>query len=212
LDKQARLQDVAERIAADKSLEIARLATNPVPGEGSPDAELLFIGEAPGAEEDKQGRPFVGAAGRFLEEMLAAIGKKREDVFITNVVKYRPPGNRDPLPEEVEACWPYLKEQIEIISPPLIITLGRHAMERFLPGQFISQIHGQPKKRGGQVYYPLYHPAAALYNGSMREVLISDFAKIPKILTRLTELEEAPDISPEGNEDLPKTLNQERLF
>lgn len=161
--------------------------TNVVPGEGNLKAEIMFIGEAPGEKEDKLGRPFVGAAGKFLDEMLVSIGMKREDVFIANVLKCRPPGNRDPLPEEVAACWPWLLEQINSIGPKLIVTLGRHAMERFLPGQKISKIHGSALRReipgaGKQVFYALYHPAAALYQGSLREVLKSDFKKIPKVL------------------------------
>lgn len=208
MDKSARLAEIASRIAADRSLEIARGATNPVPGEGNPDADLLFIGEAPGAQEDREGRPFVGAAGRFLEEMLSSIGLTRDDVFITNVVKYRPPGNRDPEPAEIEACWPYLEEQIETIDPALIITLGRHAMNRFLPDQLISRIHGQPKRKEGRVYYPLYHPAAALYNGSMREVLLNDFNRIPKVLKKINE---ASETVPSTESEAP-SASQERLF
>jgi uracil-DNA glycosylase len=158
-----------------------------VPGEGNPKAEILFIGEAPGVEEDKQGRPFVGASGKFLSQMLEMIDLKREDVFIANVLKCRPPANRDPLPEEAVACWPWLLEQIRLIKPKLIVLLGRHAMERFLPNRRISQIHGTAVRReiegvGKQVFYALYHPAAALYNGSLREVLLADFKKIPKVL------------------------------
>ena len=165
-----------------------------VPGEGNPQAEILFIGEAPGAEEDKQGKPFVGAAGKFLNQMLETIHLKREDVFIANVLKCRPPENRDPLPEEVAACWPWLLEQIKSIRPKLIVLLGRHAMERFLPNQKISQIHGTAVRRefpgvGKQVFYVLYHPAAALYQGSLREVLISDFKKIPKVLKAIEKEE-----------------------
>jgi DNA polymerase len=150
----------------------------------------MFIGEGPGENEDKQGRPFVGAAGKFLEEMLSMIGKKREEVFITNVLKCRPPENRDPLPEEVEACWPWLLEQIKIIKPKLIVLLGRYAMERFLPNQKISRIHGTAVRReipevGKQVFYVLYHPAAALYQGSLREILINDFKKIPKVVAAI---------------------------
>lgn len=161
--------------------------TQVVPGEGSSNAEILFIGEAPGAEEDKQGRPFVGAAGKFLNQMLETINLKREDVFIANVLKCRPPANRDPMPEEVAACWPWLLEQIKAIKPRLIVLLGRHAMERFLPNQKISRIHGMALRReipgiGHQVFYALYHPAAALYQGSLREILIADFKKIPKVL------------------------------
>ncbi|MFH0969814.1 MAG: uracil-DNA glycosylase [Patescibacteria group bacterium] len=158
-----------------------------VPGEGSTEAEIMFIGEGPGQREDELGRPFVGAAGKFLDEMLASINLKREEVYIANIVKCRPPGNRDPLPEEAEACWPWLEKQIEIIDPKLIVMLGRHSMERFLLNQKISQIHGKAMRRnipglGARVFYALYHPAAALYNGSMREVLIQDFKKIPKVL------------------------------
>lgn len=161
-----------------------------VPGAGSAEAEIMFIGEAPGKKEDELGMPFVGAAGKFLDEMLGTIKLKREDVYIANVVKCRPPGNRDPLPEEVKLCWPWLLEQIKIIQPRLIVTLGRHSMERFLPGQKISEVHGHAMRReiegmGKQIFYTLYHPAAALYNGSMREVLIKDFKRIPKIIERI---------------------------
>ncbi|MCX6766567.1 MAG: uracil-DNA glycosylase [Candidatus Moranbacteria bacterium] len=154
----------------------------------------MFVGEAPGAEEDKRGLPFVGAAGKFLNQMLETINLKREDVFIANVLKCRPPANRDPLPEEVAACWPWLLEQIKTIKPKLIVLLGRHAMERFLPNQKISQIHGTAVRRdipeiGKQVFYVLYHPAAALYQGSLREVLIADFKKIPKVLKAIEKEE-----------------------
>lgn len=161
--------------------------TRVVPGEGSAEAEIMFIGEGPGKKEDELGRPFVGAAGKFLDEMLGSIGLKREDVYIANVVKCRPPNNRDPLPEEVAECWPWLMEQIKVIDPKLIVTLGRHSMERFLPGQKISQMHGKALRRevpdlGARVFYALYHPAAALYNGSMRSVLLKDFSRIPKVI------------------------------
>lgn len=161
-----------------------------VPGAGSADAEILFIGEAPGKKEDELGVPFVGAAGKFLDEMLGTIKLKRDEVYIANVCKCRPPNNRDPLPEEVKLCWPWLLEQIKIIQPKLIVTLGRHSMERFLPNQKISMIHGHAMRRdieglGSQVFYTLYHPAAALYNGGMREVLIKDFKRIPKIIAKI---------------------------
>jgi len=169
------------------SCQLRGTCSQVVPGEGNPSAQVLFIGEAPGAEEDKRGLPFVGAAGKFLNQMLETIDLKREDVFIANVLKCRPPANRDPMPEEVAACWPWLLEQIKTIKPKLIVLLGRHAMERFLPNQKISQIHGTAVRReisgiGKQVFYALYHPAAALYQGSLREVLLSDFKKIPKVL------------------------------
>lgn len=161
-----------------------------VPGEGPAEAEIMFIGEGPGQKEDELGRPFVGAAGKFLDEMLGIINLKREDVYIANVVKCRPPQNRDPLSEEAAACWPWLLEQIKTIQPRLIVTLGRHSMERFLPNQKISQVHGKALRRetedlGKQIFYTLYHPAAALYNGSMREILIKDFKRIPKVLEKI---------------------------
>lgn len=200
--------------------ELAKTAHNLVMGDGNPDAAVLFIGEAPGKNEDEQGLPFVGAAGRFLDEMLAGIGLNRSDIYITNIVKYRPPGNRDPLPEEKQAFWPYLARQIAIIRPKVIVTLGRHSMEFFLPGKFISKCHGQAKRIHVQypqlsnyldtaqnsdnfdqpssdksrkgvskatgkesiIILPLYHPAAALYNGSMRQTLIDDFSKITILL------------------------------
>ena len=137
--------------------------TRAVPGEGPQDADIMFIGEAPGFHEDQQGRPFVGAAGRFLDELLAGIDLKREDVYIANVIKCRPPGNRDPLPEETQACKPFLDRQIELVQPKLVVTLGRFSMARAFPKARISRIHGQPRKIGGIVYYPMYHPAAALH-------------------------------------------------
>ena len=167
--------------------ELANQATQLVFGDGNEDAELLFIGEAPGKNEDLQGKPFVGAAGKFLNEMLESVGLKREDVYITNIVKYRPPNNRDPLPDEKSAFLPYLQAQIEVIQPKLVIPLGRHSMNCFLPDLQISKVHGQPKRFRGQVYMPLYHPAAALYNGGMRTTLLEDFARIPSILKKIQE-------------------------
>ena len=188
-DKQAQLNNIAAQIVADKVCpELAAQVTQLVFGDGSPDAELVFVGEAPGKNEDAQGKPFVGAAGKFLNEMLQGIGLAREDVYITNIVKYRPPNNRDPLPEEKAAFLPFLRQQIDIIQPKLIITLGRHSMDALLPpGLKISQCHGEPRKCQGHVYLPLYHPAAALYNGAMRQTLIDDFAKIPDIINLIKE-------------------------
>jgi DNA polymerase len=169
--------------------DLAREAKNLVMGDGNIDAEIVLIGEAPGKNEDETGLPFVGAAGKFLNEMLAGAGINRSDVFITNIVKYRPPNNRDPLPEEKKAFWPYLVRQLDVIQPQIVVTLGRHSMEYFLPDQKISMIHGQPKRItfGDKkiVVVPLYHPAAALYNGGMRATLISDFIKLPKIINIL---------------------------
>lgn len=191
--------------------------TQVVPGEGNPNAQIMFIGEAPGENEDKQGRPFVGAAGKFLEEMLGAISLKREDVFIANILKCRPPGNRDPMPEEVEACWPWLLEQIKAIKPNLIVLLGRYAMEKFLPNQKISKIHGTAVRReisqiGRQVFYVLYHPAAALYQGSLRQVIMADFKKIPKVLAAI----EKGDLGDKNNKvesaNVVEEKKQEALF
>jgi DNA polymerase len=165
--------------------DLAQEATQLVFGDGNPDANIVFIGEAPGKNEDIQGLPFVGAAGKFLDEMLAGIGLQRGNVYITNIVKYRPPNNRDPYPDEKAAFLPFLRSQLEVIGPKLVVTLGRHSMDSLLPGLQISQCHGQPKRYKGQVYLPLFHPAAALYNGSMRQTLIDDFYRIPRILAAI---------------------------
>lgn len=162
--------------------QLSATATNLVFGSGNVNADIVFVGEAPGKNEDILGLPFVGASGRFLDEMLGIIGQNRSDVYITNIVKYRPPNNRDPLPSEKADFLPYLIKQINIINPKLIITLGRHSMNVFLPGLSIGQVHGQVQKYGKRLLLPLYHPAAAMYNGSLKKILIQDFAKIPQIL------------------------------
>lgn len=190
MTKQAELTIIKDKILENNICpELREQATQLVMGDGNPDADIVFIGEAPGKNEDEQGLPFVGAAGKFLNEMLATIDLKREDVYITNIVKYRPPNNRDPLPEEKKTFWPYLLKQLQIIEPKIIVTLGRHSMEYFLPDMKISQIHGQPKRiQFGErklIILPLYHPAAALYNGAMRQTLIEDFSTIPAILKKL---------------------------
>jgi len=190
-DTQAQLDALAESIlAANVCPELRDQATQLVMGDGNPDAEIVFIGEAPGKNEDLQGKPFVGAAGKFLNEMLAQAGMDRSDVYITNIVIYRPPNNRDPLPEEKAAFWPYLLKQLEIIQPKVVITLGRHSMEYFLPGLKIGQIHGEPKRiQFGDhkiVIMPLFHPAAALYNGGLRQTLIDDFLKVPEVIRQLS--------------------------
>ena len=163
--------------------DLAQAATHLVMGDGHPNADIMFIGEAPGKNEDLQGKPFVGAAGKFLDEMLASVGLERGDVYITNIVKYRPPGNRDPYPDEKRAFWPFLVREIKAVDPDIIVTLGRHSMEYFLPAQKITQIHGQPKRVvfGDKkvVIMPLYHPAAALYNSELRATLLEDFMAIP---------------------------------
>lgn len=210
------LDAIAERIRTEKKCGLCAFRTNAVPGSGSAHAEIVFIGEGPGEQEDKQGLPFVGSAGKLLDELLAGINLKRENVFITNVVKCRPPGNRDPLPEEVAACWPYLKAQMNVIKPKLIILLGKHAMNRFLPNLKISEAHGKPKRYKGQVYLPLYHPAAALYQGSLRSVLQKDFQNIPAILNTIKSL---PAPEPTYDEPIvtdleakPVEKKEQRLF
>lgn len=183
---QTKLDDIAQSIADDNICpELRDGATQLVFGVGSPDADIVFVGEAPGKNEDLKGEPFVGAAGKFLNEMLALIGLGRTDVYITNIVKYRPPNNRDPLPEEKVAFLPYLQQQIAVIKPKLIVTLGRHSMDCLLPGFKIGEAHGQLKRLAGNVYLPLFHPAAALYNGGMRQTLIDDFMSIPLILKKI---------------------------
>lgn len=213
-NKQEQLNQLNKKMLACSQCVLRGTCRTVVPGEGSADAEIMFIGEGPGQREDELGRPFVGAAGKFLDEMLETINTKRENVYIANIIKCRPPGNRDPLPEEVEACWPWLVEQIKIIDPKLIVLLGKHAMERFLPNQKISQIHGKALRReitglGKRVFYALYHPAAALYNGGMRSVLIEDFKKIPQVLKATEKSDTINAVTPEIN---PEEDRQESLF
>lgn len=184
------MQQLADDITSKNICpELAESATNLVVGDGNLNADIVLIGEAPGKNEDEQGLPFVGAAGKFLNEMLAQAGMDRSDVYITNIVKYRPPENRDPTPDEKKAFWPYLLQQLQIIQPKVVITLGRHSMEYFLPDTKISEVHGQPTRIqfGGDhlVIVPLYHPAAALYNGSLRQTLIDDFLTVPRIIEKL---------------------------
>jgi DNA polymerase len=192
-DVQARLDQIkADILANNVCPDLARTATQLVFGDGNPRASIVFIGEAPGKNEDLQGIPFVGAAGKFLNEMLELIGMERKDVYITNIVKYRPPNNRDPLPEEKKAFLPYLQAQLEAMQPKIVVTLGRHSMNCFLPDLQISKIHGEAKrikikmKQSDDilpiVIVPLFHPAAALYNGGLRQTLIDDFMRIPRII------------------------------
>lgn len=184
------LEKLVAEIAQCQKCSLARGRTHTVPGAGPADARLMFIGEAPGFHEDRQGLPFVGAAGRFLEELLASIGLTRDDVYICNVIKCRPPDNRDPLPEEIEACRPYLDRQIEIVRPRVIATLGRFSMARYFPNASISQIHGRAKRIGDVLYLPLFHPAAALHQSRYRAAIEQDFAKIPALLEELAAVEE----------------------
>lgn len=191
MGKEAQLQFLQHKIIENKVCpDLAQQATQLVMGDGDADASIVLIGEAPGKNEDLQGKPFVGAAGKFLNEMLAAANMARSDVYITNIVKYRPPNNRDPLPDEKRAFWPYLLEQLTIIEPKVVVTLGRHSGGYFIPNLRISTDHGKPRHAAyhGQEYLviPLYHPAAALYNGGMRQTLIDDFVRIPEIITKFS--------------------------
>lgn len=177
--------------------------TKAVPGAGPENADIMFIGEAPGFHEDQQGLPFVGAAGSFLDELLESINLKRDQVYITNVIKCRPPGNRDPLPEEVAACKSYLDRQIELIQPKLVVTLGRFSMARAFPKARISHIHGQPRKISGVIYYPMYHPAAALHQPSLRPIVEDDMRRIPELIAQAAQMADSP---------LPVEAEQLKLF
>ncbi len=184
-DKRKALATVARQVAGCRDCGLCNGRTNAVPGEGNADAEIMFIGEGPGFYEDQQGRPFVGASGKFLDELLASITLDRRKVFIANVVKCRPPNNRDPQPDEIEACGVYLQQQIAVIDPKVIVTLGRYSMQRYFPGEAISRIHGQPRRKDERIIVPMYHPAAALHQGSLRKVIEADFAKLPDFLARI---------------------------
>lgn len=194
------LEALAREIAHCTRCPLHKGRTRAVPGEGPADAKIMFIGEAPGFHEDQQGRPFVGAAGQFLEELLASIGFTRQQVFIANVIKCRPPGNREPLPEEIEACSSFLERQIALIRPQFVVTLGRYSMARAFPKARISQIHGQPRKLEGVVYYPMYHPAAALHQPSLRRTIEEDMRRIPELLKQMEQLDDSPP--PIGAEQL----------
>lgn len=194
------LKAIEEEVAECTACKLHLSRKLAVPGSGSPEADIMFIGEAPGFHENEQGIPFVGAAGRFLDELLGGINLKREDVFICNVVKCRPPGNRDPEPEEMEACLGYLNRQIQAIQPKVIVTLGRFSMARYFPRAKISQIHGQPKVVNGRLIVPMYHPAAALHQPSLRTIIEEDFSRLPGFIEQaaqqpaeVTPLEEPPE-------------------
>jgi DNA polymerase len=185
------LQAIAEEIRGCTRCPLAAARTLTVPGEGNPISDVLLVGEGPGAREDATGRPFVGPAGQLLEELLASIGWQRADVFIANIVKCRPPGNRDPEPGEIAACRPYLERQEAALDPALIVTLGRHSLQRYLPGARISSVHGQLRRQGGWHVFPMYHPAAALHQSSLRETLFHDVRGLPAALLAAREALEA---------------------
>jgi DNA polymerase len=182
LELKDNLNDLAQQIKSCTRCRLAQSRTQAVPGDGPAGAQIMFIGEAPGFYEDQQGHPFVGPSGQFLNELLGQIGLKREDVFITNVVKSRPPQNRDPQPDEIEACRVWLDQQIRLISPRVIVTISRYAMARWFPDRKISEIHGKARRFGELVVVPMYHPAAALHQHSLRQVLEQDFKKLPEYI------------------------------
>jgi len=181
------LEKIATEVEVCQKCGLRHGRSHAVPGQGPADAKVMFIGEGPGFHEDQQGIPFVGAAGKFLDELLEMIGLQREEVFIANVIKCRPPANRDPRPEEIQACREYLDRQIAIIRPKIIVTLGRYSMARYFPNAKISQIHGQARKIEGILYYPMYHPAAALHQPSLRGTVEEDMTKIPDLIARIDE-------------------------
>jgi len=197
-----KLQMIADEIAVCTDCKLHASRKRAVPGEGPDDPDLMFIGEGPGFHENEQGKPFVGAAGRFLEDLLASIDLKREDVFIGNVVKCRPPGNRDPQPEEIQACGEYLKRQIEAIDPKVIVTLGRFSMAQYFPGTKISKIHGQAKEIDGRLIVAMYHPAAALHQPSLRKVVMADFSMLPALIEKRTATSKPDQPTPVDPEQL----------
>lgn len=199
----AELESLVAEVSRCTRCLLHRGRTRAVPGAGPENADIMFIGEAPGFHEDQQGLPFVGAAGSFLDELLESIDLKRDQVYVTNVIKCRPPGNRDPLPEEVAACKSYLDRQIELIQPKLVVTLGRFSMARAFPKARISRIHGQPLKISGVIYYPMYHPAAALHQPSLRPIVEDDMRRIPELIAQAAQMADSP---------LPVEAEQLKLF
>jgi DNA polymerase len=187
------LTELCRQMASCHACGLAQQRTQVVPGEGADNAEVVFIGEAPGYNEDRLGRPFVGPAGAFLDELLALAGMSRQDVYIANVVKCRPPANRDPLPGEILACKPWLDRQIEMIEPRVVVTLGRFSLARFVPNESISKVHGKPRQVGDLICFPMYHPAAALHQGSLRRTLEEDMQRLPDVLKELKGAAERGD-------------------
>lgn len=223
----SRAEDLYSRVRSCGRCPLAAMRTHAVPGEGPLNAEVLLIGEAPGMNEDKQGRPFVGQSGQFLEELLAAAGLKRHEVYICNVLKCRPPANRDPAPVEIDACRDYLDEQIDMVDPLVVVTLGRFSMAKWFPGQTISRIHGTVKLVEGRFVVPMFHPAAALHQQNLRSTILNDFRTVPAVLERARRqrAREAPaPVPPDGDRASsegqfasllgagPSTSEQKRLF
>lgn len=212
-DRRLALDAVAAEIKGCTLCPLHASRTHAVPGAGRVDADIMFIGEGPGHHEDQQGLPFVGASGQYLNELLHLIGLKRDDVFITNVVKCRPPGNRDPLPNELDTCIPtYLNRQIEFIQPKIVATLGRFSMALFFPGGRITQIHGHPKHADGRIYYPLFHPAAVLRNPNLRPVMEEDFKRMMGLAQELASAPQPGKAASEPDDEPPPTPRQLSLF
>lgn len=209
MDQILELKKIAEAVSSCKKCDLCHSREKGVPGEGPSNAEIMFIGEGPGFHENMQGRPFVGAAGELLVELLDGIGLKREQVFITNVVKCRPPGNRDPQPEELLACDPYLEKQLQIINPKVVVTLGRFSMAKFIPQTKISEIHGQPVMVKGMLVVPFFHPAAALHRPSLRPVVEEDFSKLPDLIR---DADKVQDYQPENEYEDNNKAEQLSLF
>ncbi|MBN1312451.1 MAG: uracil-DNA glycosylase [Anaerolineae bacterium] len=202
------LEQIAKEVAVCTNCPLHTSRIKAVPGEGPPDAQIMLIGEGPGFHENQSGRPFVGAAGEFLSEILQSIGLSREEVFICNVVKCRPPGNRDPEPLEIEACRVYLDRQIALIEPNVIVTLGRYSMARWFPSARISRIHGTPRRIGRHLIVPMYHPAAALHQPSLRQEIMKDFGKLPQFLAKASQSwTESGDDATEPESEQPQQLS-----
>ena len=206
------LKEVAAEVSTCTKCELCKGRTKSVPGEGNLHAKIMFIGEGPGFHEDRQGRPFVGPAGQFLDELLASINLKRADVFITNVVKCRPPGNRDPLPAEINACNNYLERQIAALNPQVIVTLGRFSMAKFFGGEKISTIHGRARKIDGRICIAMYHPAAGLHQQSLKDTIRSDFKKIPQVIAEAERQSEEGHMKTESFKTKEEPTEQLALF
>ncbi len=211
-DRAGALAEIAEQVRNCKLCRLHEQATNGVPGSGNIHAEIMFVGEGPGFYEDKQGLPFVGRSGDYLDYLLNLIGLKREQVFITNVVKHRPPENRDPMPDEILACKPYLDRQIELIDPLVIATLGRFSMARYFPGGKITQIHGKPKFENGRAYYPFFHPAAVLRNPNLKRDMEGDFKRLLEVMEQVKTQRAVGSKADAGNEPPPEPPQQLSLF
>lgn len=213
MDKNQALKDLVSEIIKCRRCPLYKTATQAVPGEGNPEAKIMFIGEGPGFYEDQLGRPFVGQAGKLLDKLLDSIKLDRKEIFIGNVVKHRPPENRDPQPSEIEACYPWLDEQIKIINPEIIVTLGRFSLNKFIPNGKITQIHGHPSRIGDRIIMPMFHPAAGLRDGTVLHQLEEDFLKIPGLLKGVPETEDKDGANgikeTHGTED---NSNQMELF